>query len=80
LRIEIDLPLFLPNVEEIRKNLLAHAGPETDKVVFTVPGIDAAGLQLVAALRREFPQVEVQLSPAEAGVLKFLLAEVIGSA
>ncbi|WP_018085812.1 hypothetical protein [Desulfurispora thermophila] len=75
MRVEIDLPLLLPHVEEIRRRLLAQVNGETRQVVFTAPGLDAAGLQLVVALRKEFPQVEVELTPAGPGeIFRGLLA------
>lgn len=74
--VEIDLPLLLPHVEEVRERLLEQVNGETRKVVFTAPGLDAAGLQLVVALRKEFPGVEVELPPAGPGeVFRSLLAE-----
>jgi len=61
-RVEIDLPLLLPHVEEIRQRLMGQAAG-AQKVVFTAPGLDAAGLQLIIALRKEFPQMAVEVTP-----------------
>lgn len=74
--VEIDLPLLLPHVEEIRERLLELVNGGAQKVVFTAPGLDAAGLQLVVALRKEFPWVEVELPPVGPGeVFRSLLAK-----
>ncbi|MCL6636097.1 MAG: STAS domain-containing protein [Peptococcaceae bacterium] len=74
--VEIDLPLLLTNVEEIRERLLKQVAAGARKVVFTSPGVDAAGLQLIIALRKEFPGVEVELPPEGPGeVFRSLLAE-----
>lgn len=67
MRVEIDLPLLLPYVEEIRKRLLEHVVSGTRMVVFTAPGLDAAGLQLIIALRKEFPGIEVEVPPEGPG-------------
>lgn len=73
--VEIDLPLLLPHVEEIRQRLLAQMSGKTRKVVFTAPGLDAAGMQLIIALRKEFPGVEVEISQEGPGkIFRGLLA------
>ncbi|MBE3587794.1 MAG: hypothetical protein IMW93_04430 [Thermoanaerobacteraceae bacterium] len=75
MRVEIDLPLLLPHVEEIRQRLLAQVNGETRKVVFTAPGLDAAGLQLIIALQKEFPHVAVEVAPEGPGeIFRNLLA------
>ncbi|MFZ5597121.1 MAG: hypothetical protein ACOY31_08945 [Bacillota bacterium] len=75
--VEIDLPLLLPYVEEIRQRLLDQvAGAE--RVTFTKPGLDAAGLQLIIALRKEFPQMAVEVMPEGPGeIFRDLLAGVV---
>jgi len=48
----IDLPLFLPYVNEIRNCLLREIDRKlssVQRVIFTEPGLDAAGLQLIIA-------------------------------
>jgi len=59
--VEIDLPLLLPNLTEIKERLLAQLSGGAHRVVFTAPGLDAAGLQLIIALRKEFPGIEVEI-------------------
>jgi len=82
MQVEIDLPLLLPHVEEIKRMLLARIESGSRKVVFTAPGLDAAGLQLVVALHKEFPGVEIEPPPVETeggfwlSLLKELIADV----
>lgn len=75
MQVEIDLPLFLPYIAQIRQVLLEQAA-EADEVVFTTPGLDAAGLQLIIALRKEFPRIAVHVAPGGPGeVFRDLLAK-----
>lgn len=77
MRLEIDRPLLLPYVGEIRERLLERAA-EAREVVFMAPGLDAAGLQLIIALRKEFPHLVVKVVPEGPGeVFRGLLEEVI---
>lgn len=39
------------------------------RVIFTEPGLDAAGLQLIIALKKEFPELEVVLTGGGPGAL-----------
>ncbi|OPX88724.1 hypothetical protein [Pelotomaculum sp. PtaB.Bin117] len=74
MRMEIDLPLLLPYVEKIRQRLLDQAAG-VRRIVFTAPGLDAAGLQLIVALQKEFPHVAVELAPEGPGeIFRELLA------
>ncbi|MEW5898701.1 MAG: hypothetical protein AB1652_05955 [Bacillota bacterium] len=38
-------------------------------MIFTEPGLDAAGLQLIIALKKEFPELEVVLTGGGPGAL-----------
>ncbi len=60
--VEIDLPLLLPYVAEIKKKLLSTPGVY-EKVVFKNRQVDAAGMQLVAAIKKEDPEVEIEFAP-----------------
>ena len=55
----VDKPLCLPYLAQIREELLARL-PGAQKIVFKEPGMDAGGLQLLLALKKEFPRVEVE--------------------
>lgn len=65
--IEIRKPLLLPFVGEIKEELLGRLAG-AGKVVFTEPGLDAAGLQLLLALRKEVPELAVELVPGEENI------------
>lgn len=65
----IDLPLLLPFAKEIRERLLKELPgdgcgrtPSRRRVIFAAPGLDAAGVQLIVALKKEFPGVEIVLN------------------
>ncbi len=72
MRVEIDLPLLLPYVEEIRQRLLEQAAG-AEKIIFTKPDLDAAGFQLIVAVRKEFPSLKIEIASGQSGKIYHLL-------
>ncbi|MCL6612889.1 MAG: hypothetical protein K6T66_15260 [Peptococcaceae bacterium] len=72
MRVEIDLPLLLPYVEEIRQRLLDQAAG-AEKIIFTKSDLDAAGIQLIVAVRKEFPSLKIEIAPGQSGKICHLL-------
>jgi len=69
MELEISLPLFLPHLQEIKTIILSELqeAQKVEKVVFSSPGMDAAGLQLLIALQKEFPYLSLEIAEGGAG-------------
>ncbi len=70
----IDKPLLLPYLKEIKEEIISRA-KNAQKIVCREAGIDAGGLQLLLALKKEFSYLEVELVWEGAGSLFYSVWE-----